>query len=95
VQGARAAAAAMVLRGQDAWRSHPIFRNLWRQAFPGLRLGAAAFVIYTVAETAIDWATPAPAHGEFNVSSLSSWTQDAPNATPRLPLLEAVAEEEH
>jgi hypothetical protein len=36
----------MVLRGQDAWRRHPIFRWTFTDAFPGLREGAALFALY-------------------------------------------------
>jgi hypothetical protein len=36
----------MVLRGQDAWRRHPIFRWKFTDAFPGMREGAALFALY-------------------------------------------------
>lgn len=36
----------MVLRGQDAWRRHPIFKWGIFDALPGLREGAAAFGLY-------------------------------------------------
>ncbi len=34
------------LRGQDAWRRHPIFSWGVLQALPGIREGAAAFALY-------------------------------------------------
>ena len=48
----------MVLRGQDAWRRHPIFRWKWTDAFPGLREGAALFATYVVVDYA--WGKLAP-----------------------------------
>ena len=34
------------LRGQDAWRRHPIFSWGLVQALPGIREGSAAFLLY-------------------------------------------------
>ena len=34
------------LRGQDAWRRHPIFTWGWKEALPGIREGSAAFALY-------------------------------------------------
>ena len=42
----------MVLRGQDGWRRHPIFKWGLTDAIPGLREGAAAFGVFL----AIDFA---------------------------------------
>lgn len=42
----------MVLRGQDLWRRHPIFKWGIHDALPGLREGAAAFGVYMIAEFA-------------------------------------------
>jgi hypothetical protein len=38
------------LRGQDAWRRHPIFSWGVLQALPGIREGAAAFALYCTYE---------------------------------------------
>ena len=57
-------AATMVLRGQDAWRRHPIFRWKLADMFPGLREGAALFATYVVVDYA--WGKLGPtkdAHG--------------------------------
>lgn len=43
-------ATTMVLRGQDVWRRHPIFRWTVWDALPGIREGAAAFAVFVVAE---------------------------------------------
>ena len=40
----------MVLRGQDLWRRHPIFKWKVTDALPGLREGTAAFGVYLAAE---------------------------------------------
>ena len=36
------------LRGQDAWRRHPVFTWGWKQALPGIREGSALFGLYLV-----------------------------------------------
>lgn len=51
----------MVLRGQDAWRRHPVFTWKFVDVFPGLREGAAAFGVYLAAEWAYGKMYPAPA----------------------------------
>jgi len=43
----------MVFKGQDAWRTHPLFRRLWASPFPGFRnavfiYGAYLAVDYTI-----------------------------------------------
>jgi hypothetical protein len=43
-----------VFKGQDAWRQHPVFLNLARQAFPGFKYGALAFGVFVVVEAAVD-----------------------------------------
>ena len=43
-----------MLRGQDAWRQHAVFQNLWKHAFPGFKYGVAAFGVYCAAEFAYD-----------------------------------------
>ena len=47
------------LRGQDAWRRHPIFKWGFTDALPGLREGAAAFGLYMAAEYAMKKFGPA------------------------------------
>jgi hypothetical protein len=53
----------MVLRGQDLWRKHPIFKWGLTDALPGLREGAAAFGLYWAAEVAWKKLNPPEAHG--------------------------------
>lgn len=74
----------MVLQGQDAWRQHPVFRNLWRSAFPGFRLGAMAFGAFVVVETAYKLVSPAPAHGHHggHHAVASEWARANPGALP-------------
>ncbi len=60
------------LRGQDAWRRHPIFTWGFFQAVPGIREGTAAFALYcayeAVAHRASQRSAPAPAaHGPADV----------------------------
>ena len=43
-----------VLRGQDAWRQHAVFQQLWRHAFPGFKYGAIAFGVFWAAEIGYD-----------------------------------------
>lgn len=50
----------MVLRAQDAWRKHPMFQNLWKNPFPGLRPAALVFTTYVVAEYAYKFITLGP-----------------------------------
>lgn len=45
---------AMVFRGQDKWRKHPIFKWTWMDMLPGLKEGAAAFAVFVAAETVYD-----------------------------------------
>ena len=42
----------MVLRGQDAWRKHPLLYKCWRNPFPGLLPAAAVFSAYVAGEYA-------------------------------------------
>jgi len=53
----------MVLRGQDLWRRHPIFKWGITDALPGLREGAAAFGVYVAAEYVWKKFNPDAAHG--------------------------------
>ena len=41
------------LRGQDAWRRHPIFQWGWKEALPGIREGTALFALYVAGEYAL------------------------------------------
>jgi len=43
------------LRGQDAWRRHPIFTWTWLDALPGIREGTAAFGVFVACEWAYSW----------------------------------------
>jgi hypothetical protein len=52
----------MVLRGQDAWRRHPIFKWGITDAIPGLREGAAAFGVFLAADYLYSRFGPAPEH---------------------------------
>jgi hypothetical protein len=40
----------MVFKGQDAWRTHPLFRGLWKSPFPGFRNAAIIYGFYLGAE---------------------------------------------
>jgi hypothetical protein len=42
-------------RGQDAWRRHPLFQNLWKSPFPGFKPAVVVFSAYVAAEYA--WKT--------------------------------------
>lgn len=53
----------MVLRGQDAWRKHPIFTWKFVHMFPGLREGAAAFGVFLAAEWVSKKLSNEPANG--------------------------------
>lgn len=50
------------LRGQDAWRRHPIFKWKWYEALPGLREGAALFGVYLAADFAYGKMNPDHGH---------------------------------
>ena len=39
------------LRGQDAWRRHPVFSWGWKQALPGIREGTALFALWLAYDT--------------------------------------------
>jgi hypothetical protein len=42
----------MVFQAQDAWRTHPMFQNLWKSPFPGFRRAAIIYGVYLGAEFA-------------------------------------------
>lgn len=42
----------MVFKGQDAWRRHPLFNNLWKDPFPGIRPAILIFGVYLGVEYA-------------------------------------------
>jgi hypothetical protein len=41
---------AMVFKGQDAWRSHPLFQGLWKSPFPGFRNAVLIFGVYMIVD---------------------------------------------
>ena len=36
----------MVLKGQDAWRKHPLISQQWKKPFPGLGTACCIFAVY-------------------------------------------------
>ena len=50
----------MVLRGQDAWRRHPLFQNLWKNPFPGLKPAVLVFSAYVCGEYAYKYIVYGP-----------------------------------
>ena len=40
----------MVFKGQDAWRSHPLFQGLWKSPFPGFRNAVVIYGVYMVVD---------------------------------------------
>ena len=42
----------MVLHGQDAWRRHPLFLNLWKNPLPGFKTAVVIYGVYLGAEFA-------------------------------------------
>lgn len=51
------------LRGQDAWRKHPVFTWKWADAFPGFKEGAIAFGIFSAAEFGLEKMKASKGHG--------------------------------
>lgn len=45
----------MPFHGQDAWRRHPLFLNLWKDPLPGFRPAVMVFGAYMVGEYAYKW----------------------------------------
>ena len=43
----------MVFKGQDAWRSHPLFQGLWKSPFPGFRNAVVIYGVYMGAQYAM------------------------------------------
>lgn len=43
----------MVLRGQDAWRKHPLIAGCWKKPFPGLGIATALFATYCIIDMSI------------------------------------------
>jgi len=50
----------MVFRGQDAWRDHPVFRNLHHDPFPGLRKAVVIYGAYMCLEYAYKYTMYGP-----------------------------------
>lgn len=72
----------MVLQGQDAWRAHPVFKNLWRQAFPGFRLGVTAFAVVVVAQGAYNLISPPKPQFHGHIAGSEQWARSGPGALP-------------
>jgi|NOAtaT_6_FD_contig_21_3156390_length_374_multi_8_in_0_out_0_1 hypothetical protein len=47
----------MVFHGQDAWRRHPMFNNLWKNPFPGLKYAVIVYGSYLCVEYAYKYIT--------------------------------------
>lgn len=69
----------MVLRGQDLWRRHPIFRWKWTDAFPGLREGAALFATYVVVDYTWGKLKPKDEHGHGDAHGHGPAAASAPH----------------
>ena len=50
----------MVFRAHDAWRRHPLFLNLWKNPFPGIKPAIAVFSLYVAGEYAYKYITLGP-----------------------------------
>jgi NADH-ubiquinone oxidoreductase B12 subunit family. len=50
----------MNFRGQDAWRRHPLFLNLWKNPFPGFKPAIVVFSAMVGAEYAFKYITLGP-----------------------------------
>jgi hypothetical protein len=50
----------MVLRGQDAWRKHPLIAGCWKKPFPGLGIATGLFAVYCVMDWTFSAATAPP-----------------------------------
>lgn len=48
----------MVFKGQDAWRSHPLFQGLWKSPLPGFRNAVVIYGVYMVANYAVQSMKP-------------------------------------
>ena len=48
----------MIFKGQDAWRSHALFRNLWRKPFPGFGNAVIIYGAYLAIDYAVESAKP-------------------------------------
>ncbi len=59
------------LRGQDAWRRHPIFKWTWLDALPGIREGTGAFVLFVAADSAYSWLNAGKPHGAHGHAAAS------------------------
>jgi hypothetical protein len=42
--------ARMIFKGQDAWRTLPIFKGLWKRPFPGFGSAVVIYGVYLGAE---------------------------------------------
>ena len=56
----------MVFKNHDAWRNHPVFKDLWKDPFPGLKKAIVIYAVYLGCEYAYKTLGPKPikaAHG--------------------------------
>ena len=50
----------MVFQGQDAWRRHPLFQNLWKDPFPGFKKAVIIYGVFVVCEYSYKMMTAPP-----------------------------------
>ena len=62
----------MVFQGQDAWRRHPLFTNLWKDPFPGIRPAIIIFGAYLGAEYIYKSITTPKRVPRFKVKEITS-----------------------
>jgi hypothetical protein len=62
----------MVLRGQDVWRAHPIFKWGFADALPGFREGVLAFGVFVAGEWAYKNFLGGEEHGHHGGHGASS-----------------------
>lgn len=56
----------MVFQGQDAWRRHPMFLNLWKNPLPGFKTAVVIYGAYLGAEFAFKLISAPPTNFEKN-----------------------------
>lgn len=48
----------MVFKGQDAWRTHPLFQGLWKSPLPGFRNAVLIYGVYMMVDYGIQSMKP-------------------------------------